>query len=221
MEWKSGKHAGTVPKAITPQVRSFAEKHGNDLQYVPLRPQPFARHHECYGNCDLTRQLFGGDMVLGYSIWNTKELFLSSEHHCVWRQPNGELLDVTPDLSGGNRILFVPVRDIGPDEDAQSIIEEIIVNGDTGTFFVLVESPLIEKAVNVLGDATARLGQLSNIAARDGKGLPNIEIDRFDRAMDTVDHCIDGYYIVARKREENQKRRQRRKQRKCARGRKR
>lgn len=221
MKWENGKHAGSVPNTFTREITEFAAQHGNNLQYVPVCPQPFTRHNQCYANCDLARQLLGGNMVLGYSIWNTKDLFLSSEHHCVWRPPSGILLDVTPDLSGGNRILFVPVRDIGPEEDAQRIIEEIIVNGDTGTFFVLVQSPLIEKAVNVLANATARLGQMSNTAVREGKAVPNVEIDRFDEAMDTVDRCIDGYYATVRKQEYNEKRRQRRKRRKSARARRR
>ncbi len=221
MKWKNGKYAGSVPKAVTPQVRDFAANHGDGLQYVEVRPQPFAEEKQCYGNCQIACQMFGGAMVLGYSIWSTEDLFLSSEHHCVWRKPDSTLLDVTPDISGVKRILFVPNTELSQDDDVQSIVEDIVFNGNSGGFCVLVQSPLIEKAVDTLNRASARLHRLSNEAICDGRTVSDAEIDRYDRAMNTVDHCINNFYVSVRKREENQKRRQRRKRRKIARARKR
>ena len=94
-------------------------------------------------------------------------------------------------------------------------------NGNTGRFLVLVKSPLIEKAVRTLRSTSARLHKLSNVAIKVGQNVSETEIVRFNRAMDTVDHCIDGFYVTVRKREDNRKRRERRKRRKIARARRR
>jgi hypothetical protein len=37
----------------------------------------------------------GGDMVLGWMLYQKPNYFLCAEHHAVWRMPNGELRDVT------------------------------------------------------------------------------------------------------------------------------
>jgi hypothetical protein len=221
MKWSNGKYAGSVPKALTSEVRGFTAQHGDDLQYVEVKPLPFAEQRQCYGNCDIARQIFGGTMVLGYSIWNTKNLFLSSEHHCVWRKPDGTLVDLTPDISGESRVLFVPHIELGQDDDVQSIVENIVFNGDNGRFCVLVKSPLIERAVDTLNRAAARLHQRSNEAISRGQTVSDSEVIQFDRAMNAVDHYIDNFYASIRQKEENKKRRQKRKRKKAARARKR
>ena len=53
-------------------------------------------------------QLHGGKMVLGYKIWYVPRLYIEAERHSVWRNIDGELTDVTFNIGGETKILFLP-----------------------------------------------------------------------------------------------------------------
>jgi len=50
----------------------------------------------------------GGERLNGWMIWEAPGLFAEGEFHCVWRSPDGDLVDVTPRRDGEARILFLP-----------------------------------------------------------------------------------------------------------------
>ena len=76
--------------------------HGYDPDYCHLS----AKH------CAITK---GGRRVHGWALWGFDGM-LVSEHHSVWEDSNGNLVDVTPPKFGVDHILFV--RD-----DASDLIE--------------------------------------------------------------------------------------------------
>jgi hypothetical protein len=49
-----------------------------------------------------------GDQVIGWTIWEWPRVLIEAEFHCVWRQSDGTLLDITPKPVQVPRILFLP-----------------------------------------------------------------------------------------------------------------
>lgn len=105
---------------ITPSIRDFAvELECGEPTYIPIIPgNGFGIDFECLpGQCHLNTAVaskqMGGEPVFGWSIWeNTNGDWLMAEFHSVWKTPQSELIDVTPDLDGETCRLFCidPVR---------------------------------------------------------------------------------------------------------------
>jgi hypothetical protein len=51
---------------------------------------------------------FGGQVQYGWIIWSDPRIYIEAEFHTVWRTPLGELIDITPTVSGEDQILFLP-----------------------------------------------------------------------------------------------------------------
>ncbi|BBB13965.1 hypothetical protein SPYCA_3223 [Sphingopyxis sp. FD7] len=50
----------------------------------------------------------GGSIAYGWAIWHIPGLYFEAEHHGVWRNRRGDLLDVSPQLGDVSEILFLP-----------------------------------------------------------------------------------------------------------------
>ncbi len=60
----------------------------------------------CFDNVTRVISKSGGAAVTGWAIWAVPGLYYEAEHHCVWRKPTGELVDVSPQTSPAGRIVF-------------------------------------------------------------------------------------------------------------------
>ena len=49
----------------------------------------------------------GGSIAFGWAIWHLPGLYFEAEHHAVWRNTFGKLVDVSPQLGGRTRLLFL------------------------------------------------------------------------------------------------------------------
>jgi hypothetical protein len=101
----------TTPEVITPATLDFAQKIGaaEAPRYVPVKPEDHSRVGRCYHNVDAVAAALGGEPVEGWLIWEESgHRWYLGIHHCVWRSPRGELLDVTPHQDGEVEILFAP-----------------------------------------------------------------------------------------------------------------
>ncbi|WP_447763339.1 hypothetical protein [Sphingopyxis panaciterrae] len=49
----------------------------------------------------------GGEITYGWAIWHRPNLYFEAEHHAVWRNDLGNLIDVSPQLGGRKRMLFL------------------------------------------------------------------------------------------------------------------
>jgi hypothetical protein len=98
------------PKLIKPYVISFCRSIVADPKplYVPLQPKPNAPKNECVTIVPQHIKESGGEQIFGWSIWEWPRVFIEAEFHSVWRQPNGNLLDLTPKIVPMPRILFLP-----------------------------------------------------------------------------------------------------------------
>lgn len=75
---------------------------------VPVRPSDGAEIGECFGNVLRHCEQRGGSIVYGWNIWLWPRVFVEAEHHAVWDDGNGRLIDVTPHRGGERTILFHP-----------------------------------------------------------------------------------------------------------------
>lgn len=98
----------TTPTAIGNEHREFAVSlTGGVPEYVIVHPAKNALHGFCFQNVAKVVARRGGSPVYGWTIWEWKGIALSAEFHCNWRNPTGQLIDVTPKRDGEYRILFV------------------------------------------------------------------------------------------------------------------
>lgn len=50
----------------------------------------------------------GGGVEYGWAVWHLRGAYFEAEHHGVWRDLNGQLIDVSPQVNDYSRILFLP-----------------------------------------------------------------------------------------------------------------
>lgn len=97
----------TTPVIITPAVAAFCgELSTAEPLYVPVRPAQGAEPNNCHLNVPALIAQAGGTLVNGWTIWLWPRVVITAEFHAVWRNPAGELVDITPKRE--RRILFVP-----------------------------------------------------------------------------------------------------------------
>lgn len=75
--------------------------------YVPVNPEAAAKPVYCFDNSAAQAARAGGSAVYGWAIWHWPGRWFEAEHHAVWCNPAGELIDVTPQIGNPPRILFL------------------------------------------------------------------------------------------------------------------
>ena len=76
--------------------------------FINPKPDPKASPSECFSNVRDQIKTHGGSMQLGWIIWETPDIMLEGMFHAIWSSPEGELVDVTPQMDGEPQILFLP-----------------------------------------------------------------------------------------------------------------
>jgi len=79
----------------------------SEVVYVEVVPLEGALIDHCFQLVDKYVEMHGGQVVVGWSLWELPTLFLEAEFHCVWRNPEGRLLDISPKKSVTAKILFL------------------------------------------------------------------------------------------------------------------
>ncbi|QDU50508.1 hypothetical protein [Gimesia panareensis] len=181
---KKSKYSAHTPARITPAIKQFAASHdGKSLHFIPHRPFPFSVAFQCYQNCISAWQNGYGTPVLGWSIWQTRNLWLTSEYHCVLKTDDG-FVDITPTDSNGRLLFASSGTEIT--EDNYVYVKNHIqsLNGSQlGTYALLNHHPLVARAAQTLDRASNQLHASGN---RDWKS--------FDRSMISVETLLDRYY---------------------------
>jgi hypothetical protein len=98
-----------VPGEVTEAIASFA------AQLSPLPPVHIPLRKEArasYGwPADGVREKIradGGSIRFGWRLREWRPVLLTAEFHAVWVDPDGNLVDITPDVAAGEISLFVP-----------------------------------------------------------------------------------------------------------------
>lgn len=99
----------TVPRALTPTLLEFCASVATAKPvFVPSIPLKRAATSFCFENVAQRVEERGGSIAYGWAIWHLPDLYFEAEHHAVWRNKLGNLIDVSPQLGGRKRLLFVP-----------------------------------------------------------------------------------------------------------------
>ncbi|MBF9151686.1 hypothetical protein [Novosphingobium jiangmenense] len=99
----------TVPKSITPELKSFCQSISSDRPvYIRSKRSSDAQASACFDNVARKISRAGGSIAYGWAIWQIPGLYFEAEHHGVWRNRRGDLLDVSPQLGDVAKILFLP-----------------------------------------------------------------------------------------------------------------
>lgn len=131
----------TSPIKITGQVRQLIDKIGSEYEHeiIPVRPDPAAIPGNCYYNVQDKVTRNGGSLVYGWAVW-LSDFICEGEHHAVWEDADGNLVDITPPRIPLNEMLFIP-------DDRFSYEGKHIANIRSS----VVENPLVDHIILFAG----------------------------------------------------------------------
>lgn len=99
----------TVPAAITLDLMQFCRRIADTAPvFVTSVPLKGSGASFCFENVERKIAKSGGSISYGWAIWHIPDLYYEAEHHAVWRNKLGNLIDVSPQLGGRRRMLFLP-----------------------------------------------------------------------------------------------------------------
>ena len=100
----------TTPRAISPAIEKLCAElvPGQTPVFIPVEPSAEATHGHCVFDVPPHVEHFGGQMILGWCIWECPGILLTAEFHACWLSPERGLIDITPKPDGENTILFLP-----------------------------------------------------------------------------------------------------------------
>jgi len=92
---------------MTPRLRAFIEEHQlPEPRPVICRPLPFCEPKRCFANVDQQVKRAGGSAIAGWLFWEIENTVLETEAHCIWVSEHGAWIDITPQASAPQRLLF-------------------------------------------------------------------------------------------------------------------
>jgi hypothetical protein len=98
-----------TPAEITPALLSFASNISTGaLSLITIKPRRSSRPLFCYENVEAAVTEQGGELVVGWKIWECRH-WIKAVHHAAWRSPDGHLIDISPEK--GERLTLFLVDD--------------------------------------------------------------------------------------------------------------
>ncbi len=190
------RHVAGTPRRITPEILAFCATlaEGATPTYMPLTPEPFAQVAKCYFNVLEACRLIGGTPHLGWLIWELPGIYLTAEHHAVVER-DGYLFDVTPQVHGEARVLFLPIPHPLPEEATYT----------PNRYMPLANHELVRRTVRLI-DANSSLF-----------GSGGIHTPGYARNDEEAAGCMDKYLRLLRLRQERAAKKSERARKKVAR----
>lgn len=110
-----------APLQISDEIVALCESiaSASSPVFVPIKPAPTAEADECFNVVGTRVKNNGGQMILGWQIWETPGVILEAEFHAVWQHPKGKWLDLTPKRVKTHQTLFLP--DPGKQYDGRQV----------------------------------------------------------------------------------------------------
>lgn len=105
---KRGNAPNTVPHSLTPALLEFCSSIAPaEPTFIPSIPIKRAVTSFCFDNVAQKVREKGGSIAYGWAIWHMPGLYFEAEHHAVWRNKLGNPIDVSPQMGGRKRLLFL------------------------------------------------------------------------------------------------------------------
>jgi hypothetical protein len=130
--------ADTVPSKITERLLAFCRTVAPTRpRFIPSKPSTDAQPSACFDNTERKVERAGGSLVCGWAIWSLPGVYYEAEHHGVWQNRRGAFIDVSPQINGSRRILFLPDPEAAYDPlSYRSNILQAATNDPLATEFV-------------------------------------------------------------------------------------
>lgn len=99
-----------TPRAISEAITSLCDRlvPGTQPLFVPVTQRGDGVPNECFATVAAQVAEFGGALQHGWAIWEWPKTMIEAEFHAVWRDTDGNVLDVTPRFDAERRVLFLP-----------------------------------------------------------------------------------------------------------------
>lgn len=105
---KGSSTPNTAPRSLTPALLQFCASIASaEPAFIPSIPIKRAVTSFCFENVARKVDEKGGSIAYGWAIWHLPGLYFEAEHHAVWRNKLGNLIDVSPQMGGRKRLLFL------------------------------------------------------------------------------------------------------------------
>ncbi len=100
----------STPKKIDEFVKRFCKsiQPNHSPVFVDFFYIPECKEGECFYNVQKIVDREGGQIIYGWIIWSWPNVYMEAEHHAVWKNTTGKLLDVTPKAHSEKIVLFLP-----------------------------------------------------------------------------------------------------------------
>ena len=172
---RSCKFSATTPKRISPEILTFCldEIGVRQPTFIPVIPTFDSAHGMCYDNALTEVERNGGEVVIGWLIWELPGLYLTAERHAVVKRED-RLRDVTPTILGERKVLFVPT-----DEDR--------VAYEPNKYRPLAKHPLLDKFVSLQARnlALSMEGRFSSFEFRRNDAEATSALERYRSMIET------------------------------------
>lgn len=105
---KGSNAPNTVPRSLTPSLLGFCVSIASaEPVFIPSIPIKRAVTSFCFDNVAQRVTEKGGSIAYGWAIWHMPGLYFEAEHHAVWRNKLGNLIDVSPQMAGRKLLMFL------------------------------------------------------------------------------------------------------------------
>lgn len=96
------------PVRINRRIRFLLEKMSIDTTpvFVNVNPEKWALVNDCFPNVSRMVNENGGNMIVGWALYES-DILVEAMYHAIYKTPNNELVDITPNIYSFSRILFV------------------------------------------------------------------------------------------------------------------
>lgn len=100
---------GIVPKQIDITVLDFCKKINPSCEpfYVNVVPAPGAIIQDCVHNVNKFVEIHGGSAITGWDIGLHPHCMIEAEFHVIYKDDNGNYIDITPHKDNISKILFL------------------------------------------------------------------------------------------------------------------
>lgn len=98
-----------VPKTIKPYHLTFCRKivKSQTPSLIPVFPDKDSLENNCFENVENYVRKHGGSMLIGWTIWEWRNVMIEAEFHAVWQNSEGQVIDITPKEHHEREILFL------------------------------------------------------------------------------------------------------------------